>query len=183
MDLKSGYWQVKLDDESIPLLAFTVGPLGFYKCVQMLFGLMNAPASFQCLMESCLGEMYLNWCIIYLDDVIIFSRTQMNILKERCFPEIEKMDPKKIQVILDWPRPQTVYHVRSFLGFTNTYRKFMYKYSQIARPLNDLISGENAKKKTAPVKWGPEQQNVFDKLKGLCSQAPILAYTDYKKPF
>ena len=93
------------------------------------------------------------------------------------------MDPKKIQVILDWPRPQMVYHVRSFLGFTNYYKKFMYRYSQIARPLNDLISGENAKKKTALVRWGSEQQNTFDKLKGLCSQAPILAYADYQKPF
>ena len=92
-------------------------------------------------------------------------------------------DPKKIQVILDLPRPQTVYHVRSFLGFTNYYRKFMYRYSQIARPLNDLILGENAKKKSAPVEWGSKQQEAFDKLKGLCSQAPILAYADYKKPF
>ena len=75
LDLKSGYWQVELDDESIPLTAFTVGPLGFYECVHMPFGLTNAPATFQCLMESCLREMHLNWCIIYLDDVIIFSKT------------------------------------------------------------------------------------------------------------
>ena len=75
LDLKSGYWQVELDDESIPLTAFTVGPLGFYECVWMPFGLTDAPATFQRLMESCLGEMHLNWCIIYLDDVIIFSKT------------------------------------------------------------------------------------------------------------
>ena len=75
LDLKSGYWQVELDDESIPLTAFTVGPLGFYECVCMPFGLTNAPATFQHLMESCLGEMHLNCCIIYLDDVIIFSKT------------------------------------------------------------------------------------------------------------
>ena len=75
LDLKSGYWQVQLANESIPLTAFTVGPLGFYKCVQMLFGLTNAPATFQRLMESCLGELHLNWCIIHLDDVIIFSKT------------------------------------------------------------------------------------------------------------
>ena len=49
--------------------------------------------------------------------------------------------------------------------------------------MNDLIFGENAKKKSAPVKWGPEKQNAFDKLKGLCSQAPILAYANYRKPF
>ena len=41
----------------------------------MPFGLTNAPATFQCLMESCLGEMSLKWCIIYLDDIIVFSKT------------------------------------------------------------------------------------------------------------
>ena len=75
IDLKSGYWQVELDEKSIPLTAFTVGPLGFYECVQMPFGLTNAPATFQGLMESCLSDLHLNWCIIYLDDVIVFSKT------------------------------------------------------------------------------------------------------------
>ena len=75
LDLKSGYWQVELDDDSIPMTAFTVGPLGFYECVRMPFGLTNTPVTFQWLMESCLGELHLNWCIIYLDDIIIHSRT------------------------------------------------------------------------------------------------------------
>ena len=75
LDLQSGYWQVELTEASRPLTAFTVGPLGFYECVQMPFGLTIAPATFQHLMESCLGEMYLKWCIIYLDDIIVFSKT------------------------------------------------------------------------------------------------------------
>ena len=75
LDLKSGYWQVKMDEKSKPLTAFTLGPLGFYECKRMLFGLTNAPATFQGLMESCLGELHLNWCIIHLYDIIVFSKT------------------------------------------------------------------------------------------------------------
>ena len=75
----SGYWQIELSEESIPLAAFTVGPLGFYKCVHMPFGLINAPVIFQQLMESCLRDMHLDWCIIYLDDIIIFHKLLKNI--------------------------------------------------------------------------------------------------------
>ena len=73
LDLRSGYWQVEMKEESKPLTAFTVGPLGFYECERMPFGLTNAPATFQHLMENCLGKVHLSWCIIYLDDIIVFS--------------------------------------------------------------------------------------------------------------
>ena len=73
LDLKSGYWQVEMEEESKPLTAFTVGPLGFYECERMPFGLTNVPATFQHLMENCLGELHLSWCIIHLDDIIVFS--------------------------------------------------------------------------------------------------------------
>ena len=75
LDLQLGYWKVEMTEDSKPLTAFTVGPLGFYECVWMPFGLTNAPATFQHLMETCMGEMHLKWCIIYLDDIIVFSRT------------------------------------------------------------------------------------------------------------
>ena len=74
LDLKARYWQVKMSEESIPYMTFMVGLLGFYECVRMPM-LTNAPASFQCLMESCLGDLHLQYCIIYLDDIIIFSKT------------------------------------------------------------------------------------------------------------
>ena len=55
-----GYWQVEIDEASKPLMTFTVGPLGFYKCAGMPLGLVNAPAMFQRLMETCLGGLQLN---------------------------------------------------------------------------------------------------------------------------
>ena len=75
LDLKSGYWQVELKEEDKPKTAFQVGPLGFYECNRMPFGLCNAPATFQRLMERCMGEMNLRDCLIYLDDIIVFSST------------------------------------------------------------------------------------------------------------
>ena len=74
LNLKSGYWQVEMDEESKPLTTFTVGPLGFYECERMPFGLTNVPTMFQRLMENCLGDINLHWCIIYLDDIVIFSK-------------------------------------------------------------------------------------------------------------
>ena len=71
---KSGYWQVKLDEESKALTAFTVSPLGLCQCEHLPFGLTNALATFQRLMECYLGDMHLKWVIIYLDDIIIFSK-------------------------------------------------------------------------------------------------------------
>ena len=64
-----------MDEKSIPYTTFTVGPLGFYECIHIPFGLTNAPTTFQRLMESGLGELHLQYCIIYLDDIIIFSKT------------------------------------------------------------------------------------------------------------
>ena len=75
LDLKSGYWQVKMEEDCKALTAFTVRPLTFYECERMLFGLTNAPATLQCLMQSCLGNLHLQYYIIYLDDIIVFSKT------------------------------------------------------------------------------------------------------------
>ena len=82
LDLKSGYWKVEMDEESKPLTAFTVGHLGFYECKGMPFGLTNAPATFQSLMKSCLGKLHLSWCTIYLDDIIVFSKTPEEHIKD-----------------------------------------------------------------------------------------------------
>ena len=81
MDLKSGFWQVKMAEESRQYTAFTVGSLGIYKFLRMPYGLCNAPTTFQHLMQNCLGELNLQYALIYLDDVIVYSRTPEEHLK------------------------------------------------------------------------------------------------------
>ena len=64
-----------MEEDCKALTPFTDGSLGFYECERMPFGLTNAPTTFQCLMQSCLGNLHLQYCIIYLDDIIVFSKT------------------------------------------------------------------------------------------------------------
>ena len=75
LDLKLRYWQVEMEEDCKALTTFTIRPLGFYECDRMPFGLTNAPATFQCLMQSSLGNLHLQNCIIYVDNIIIFSKT------------------------------------------------------------------------------------------------------------
>ena len=84
LDLKSGLWQIKMEEASKKYTAFTVGNLGFFECNCMLFGLCNAPATFQWLMQNCLGELNLIYCLIYLDDLIVFLQTMKECLHWLC---------------------------------------------------------------------------------------------------
>ena len=73
MDFKSGFWQIKMASESQQYMVFMVGNLRFYEFTCMSFGLCNALATFQCLMQNTLGKLNLTYCVIYLDDVIILA--------------------------------------------------------------------------------------------------------------
>ena len=78
MDMKSGYHQVGIEEDQKEYTAFTAGPLGLYEYNCLPFGLSNAPATYQRLMEECLecinGEEE-QFCQIYLDDVILASKS------------------------------------------------------------------------------------------------------------
>ena len=75
LDLNSGFWQLQMDESSKQYTAFTADNVGFFKCDHMPFGLCNAPATFQWLMQNCLGELILMYCLICLDDIVVFSQT------------------------------------------------------------------------------------------------------------
>ena len=69
MDLKSGFWQVKMAKDSQQYTAFTVGSMGVYEFLRMPYRLCNAPVTFQRLMQNCLRELNLTYALIYLDDM------------------------------------------------------------------------------------------------------------------
>ena len=76
MDLKSGFWQVKMSEESQQYTDFTVGSLGVYEFLRMPYGLCNMLVTFQRLMQNCLGKLNLTYALIYLDDVIVYSKME-----------------------------------------------------------------------------------------------------------
>ena len=92
-------------------------------------------------------------------------------------------DPKKAEAVKNWTTPVTVTDVRSFVDFTNHYQRFNKGYAKVANLLNALVSGDNANKKKAAVNWTDDYQRAFEKLKDLCTDTPILAYTNYKRLF
>ena len=63
-------------EESRQYTTFTVGSMGIYEFLRMPYGLCNAPATFQHLMQNCLGELNLTYALIYLDNVIVYSKTE-----------------------------------------------------------------------------------------------------------
>ncbi|KAJ8002804.1 hypothetical protein DPEC_G00162780 [Dallia pectoralis] len=74
LDLKSGYYQIEVDEADKPKTAF-VCPLGFWEFNRMPQGVTNAPSTFQRLMEKCMGDMNLKEVVVFLDDLIVFSKT------------------------------------------------------------------------------------------------------------
>ena len=93
-----------MDEESKQYTAFTLGSMGLYKCESMAFGLCNAPPTFQRLMQNCLGKLNLTYCLIYLDDVIVFSETpeehlqRMHVVFDHLQEHGLKLKPSKCDV-------------------------------------------------------------------------------------
>ena len=80
LDLKSGFWQIKMDKSSKQYTAFTTDNLGFFECDHIPFGLCNAPVTFQQMMQNCQGELNLIYCLIYLNNIVIFLHTAQDHL-------------------------------------------------------------------------------------------------------
>ncbi len=90
-----------------------------------------------------------------------------------------RVDPRKVQIVKDWPTPQSQGDVRSFLGLANYFRRFIHAYSVIAKPLHALTGNV----KWHPSLWNGACQQAFDLLKHKLCTAPVLAMPDFTKPF
>ena len=73
--------------------------------------------------------------------------------------------------------------MQKFLGVTGYFRRFIKGYARIAKPLKDLLQGENSKLKSHPVGLPPDALAAFQELKMKCLMTPVLAFVDFKKPF
>jgi len=201
LDLLAGYWQVGLTPEAKLKSAFSTRS-GLYLWNVMPFGLCNAPSTFERLMEGILHGLHWQTCLVYLDDIVIFGRSEAELL-ERTDQVLQKLGqaglkvkphkcsffaretnylghivcadgvkvcPEKVAAVKDWPAPQCVTEMRSFLGTANYYRRFVAGYASIAAPLCALT------KKNAPFKWTNECQAAFQRLKDELISAPVLAF-------
>lgn len=121
LDLASGYWQVPIHPDDRQKTTFTT-PMGLYESNWMPFGSGNAPATFQRLRESCLGDMNFESLLIYLDDIIVFAPDFSTHLKhlEQVFSHLAqhglKLRPNNCHLF--WSSVQYLGHVVSEMGVT-----------------------------------------------------------------
>ena len=78
---------------------------------------------------------------------------------------------------MDWPTPQTLTHIKAFLGFANFYREFIPRYSDLVKLLNHLSH------KDVPWHWGDNQQGAFDSVKNAFKDHVVLKIPDPEKAF
>ena len=215
-DLQAGYWQVEMAEEDKEKTAFSVSGVGFYECERMPFGLTNAPSTFQRLMERTLKDttnclVYLDDIVVFsktyeehwehLETLFSklkqaglllkpskckFFQRQVRYLGHVISEEGIETDPEKTQAIKNMPVPSNIHELRGTIGFLSYYRRFVENFAQIAKPLHDLLKGNENKKninKKTPVKLTPEALQALETLKEKLVSPPILAFADYSLPF
>ncbi len=189
--------------------AFTT-PFGLYEFNVMPFGLHNAPATFQRLMDIVLQEAR-TFAQAYMDDIIVFSndwtehlthlRSAFGCLQQagltlqlpKCQFGLDRVyylghiigggelqpDPKKLEAVAHFKKPETKKEVNAFVGLASYYRKFVPDFASIATPLTDLLK----KKQPERVVWTQQCEEAFTLLKEKLVHPPVLKVPDVHKPF
>jgi len=209
LDLKSGYWQVRLREEDVPLTAFQTDQ-GLFEFLVMPFGVKTAPAAFQRLVQSVLAPVYEKGCIIYIDDLLLYSRTldeHFALLRQvftlLCHANL-RLNPSKCTFLLQ--RVSFLGHILSASGVEVDPEKIaaMVNYPQpntkkqlrsflgLCNYYHPFIHGFSVTaaplygllaKSNPTWNWGAAHETAFQALKEVLTRAPILQQPDYLRPF
>ena len=208
LDLKSGFFQIGIEEQSRHLTAFTCKN-GLYQFKRVPFGLVNSPSLFTRVMQHVLQGLNWNICLAYIDDIIVFSKTieehieNLKILFARFQEYNLKLNPKKcnfFQTTIKFLR-----HTISEEGVSVNDDKIKiirdHSIPQNKKQLKSFFGLVNyyrkyipnvAKiseplnvllRKNVPFNWTEECQASFQKLKDLLTSAPILAFPNFDLEF
>ncbi|GFX62137.1 retrovirus-related Pol polyprotein from transposon opus [Trichonephila clavipes] len=203
MDLRSGYWQIEIDEADREKTAF-ITPEGLYEFKVMPFGLCNAPATFERMMDNLLRNFKWTMCLCYLDDIIVFSETfEDHLIRLRlvlkCLQEAGlKLNSKEVSFAAQEvkiqghhvssngvrPDPDKIKAVRNFPTPKNIHdiRSFLGLCSYFRR----FIKGfcylaeplQSLLKSGVEFHWDPEEVEAFNSLKKALTSDPVLGMYD-----
>src|ERR1043166_3350277 len=208
LDLVSAYWQVRLRMQDQYKTAFITQD-GHYQFIIMPYRLNNTPATFQKLMNRILKEYLRDFVEVYLDDIIIYSKTlkehrqhlrkvlfkirqhQLKLKPEKC--EWIKTELKFVGHILNregiLPDPENIRKIQEASPPTNVseVRRFIGMSSYYRNFIQDysmiVRPLHDLTKKGVPFEWTNERQQAFDKVKQILTKAPVLVQPDFSKEF
>ena len=201
-----GYHHIALTKMSRAKSTF-VSPLGKWEFMQCPFGLAQAPAYFQWLVNEVLAPF--DFAFGYLDNILIFSsdikmhlkhikmdfewlqQADLKLKKEKCnfikaniqylghiiLGEEITLVPEKLESLEHMPLLRNPKEVKQFLGLAGYYRKFVPQFADIAHPLNALT------RKGVEFIWTEVCQESLELLKQKLLEKPILVYPDPNKPY
>jgi len=169
LDLKDGYHLIQMRKGDEHKTAFGTR-YGEYEYKVMPLGLVNAPATFQPMMNKILREFLAHGVVVYLDDILIYSENMGDhiklvldrlhqhdlavSLKKSVFHQEEvkflgyivktsgvTMSDRKVKSVQDWAHPRSVKEVQIFIGFANFYRRFIKDFSKVFKPITETLNG------------------------------------------
>ena len=205
--MQSGFWQIEVHPDSKEKTAF-ITPDGLWQFKKMPFGLCNAPASFQRMMDIVLTGLKRNSCLIYLDDVVVFSKTYDEHLAQlsSVLAAIKKAGLRlkvnkcrfgetKLSMlghIVDkdgvYPDPEKVRAVKDFprptdVRSTQSFIGLCSYYRKFIRNFAEIARPITSLTKTSvPFVWDTDQETSFQQLKQALVDTTVLAHPDYSQP-